>query len=462
MYDQARGVGGAIYIGGVNNLISSSIFIDCPSKFLNEAIYFNQNCLNISLRGIGYKGSVLYIDGIKSKIDVVAILDCSYYSQVADEKVNLIPLIFTAITKGGLSYLDNGMLYYCEYKNNEFTFHVTKYFGDFSFTKNYKFKGINDYNAVFHDLVNEKYETSLTLINTVNIYSNPRINEDYNYAITNDIDCFEPLAQYLSNLYECYKDGDSIRSKISMSLGGFQYDNGVTLALNINFAGAVSVRADSVLNMERLHYDIVNINGNGAKVYISSGDHDTNKWAVVGTNKILSVSNLIVEGFNTAIENLNSNGYCILDGVTFNHNRMDYWFDRDYGAAIISTAYVECKNCVFSNNYAKYGGAIYNQGLISLTDCSFINNHGYGKGNDVCNGFGGVAIVNGKTIWDEEGIVAKCTKDITDNCFMDFLYHVFPSLKGDEGIYNKDINLFPKTYYSESVSVVKFLASNNY
>ena len=46
------------------------------------------------------------------------------------------------------------------------------------------------------------------------------------------------------------------------------------------------------------------------------------------------IYNLTVEGFNTAIDN--RDGYCVLNNVALNNNRMDYIIDRDDGAAILN------------------------------------------------------------------------------------------------------------------------------
>ena len=89
-------------------------------------------------------------------------------------------------------------------------------------------------------------------------------------------------------------------------------------------------------------------------------------------------------------------GYCIFNDVTFNKNKMDYWFERDWGAAILNTGVIFCNDCKFTNNYAKNGGAIFNQGQLILNSCQFIKNEAYGKGDDICVGNGGSVIIDGK------------------------------------------------------------------
>ena len=84
---------------------------------------------------------------------------------------------------------------------------------------------------------------------------------------------------------------------------------------------------------------------------------------------------------------------------------MDYWIDRDWGAAIINTGVVICNNCTFQKNYAKNGGAIFNQGLLIIENCTFIDNDAYGKGDNICIGDGGLVMVNGQNVTKNTDIV---------------------------------------------------------
>lgn len=80
---------------------------------------------------------------------------------------------------------------------------------------------------------------------------------------------------------------------------------------------------------------------------------------------------------------------------------MEYMFDRDWGAAIINTGEVICKDCLFALNYAKNGGAIFNQGMVIIENCSFEGNHAYGLGDDICIGDGGRVMIDGKFVGSE-------------------------------------------------------------
>ena len=412
----ARGIGGAIYIGGTNNSITNSIFINSRSQLSGEAIYFDSRRGTIILKNNAYKDSILYIDGAKSNIDV-EYLHYSFTSPVVDESINLVPLVYSVLTNGGLSYLDNGMLYYGDYNSNdhEFTLHITKYFGDISFTKNYKFKKVADYNSIFSDLINYgDYENSLTLVKSIDIFSNTRLVSDYETAISTTTKCFNSILAYLFNYDQtCLINSNTVLANV------VRCDYPITFGLNINFCDALTIKSNHALNLNAGGFDIVNINGHGTKIYTSSSDSDENKWAILGENKILSVNDMIIEGFNTAIENFA--GECILNSVTLNKNRMDYWIYRDYGAAIISTGIVDCKNCTFSNNYAKYGGAIFNQGIINLDNCHFRDNQAYGKGDNVCVGRGGIAIVNNVVTTHDTPIITHCDKTAEQNFIAKFI-----------------------------------------
>ena len=117
--------------------------------------------------------------------------------------------------------------------------------------------------------------------------------------------------------------------------------------------------------------------------------------------QVYMVYDLTVEGFNTAI--CNKEGYCVLNNVNLNNNRMDYIKDKDDGAAILNGGVVFCSNCAFNNNYAKNGGAIFTQELLSLDNCTFNANHGYGVGDDVLNVDQGIVLLNGQQITGSKG-----------------------------------------------------------
>ncbi len=128
-------------------------------------------------------------------------------------------------------------------------------------------------------------------------------------------------------------------------------------------------------------YDVIAIMGNGSTIKGGAGDRDEKKWLVLDKDVTFIANDLTIKNFNTAIECLK--GTCYFNNVNFNGNRMDYWIDRDWGAAILNTGIVICNNCSFTDNYAKYGAAIFNQGFLSLNNCTFKGNTAYGERNDV-------------------------------------------------------------------------------
>lgn len=93
---------------------------------------------------------------------------------------------------------------------------------------------------------------------------------------------------------------------------------------------------------------------------------------MLSEDKTFYAYNIILEGFNTVIENMG--GECMFDHVCFRNNKMDYLVDRDWGAAILNAGLCICNQCSFENNYAKNGGAIFNQGILILDNCTFAGN----------------------------------------------------------------------------------------
>lgn len=131
---------------------------------------------------------------------------------------------------------------------------------------------------------------------------------------------------------------------------------------------------------------------------------------MLSEDKTFYAYNIILEGFNTVIENMG--GECMFDHACFRNNKMDYLVDRDWGAAILNAGLCICNQCSFENNYAKNGGAIFNQGILILDNCTFAGNEAYGKGDDVCSANGGTVLLDGVEIKESTAHVT-CVESIS-------------------------------------------------
>ena len=395
----AKGIGGGLYIGGTNNTLSNCTFVNCTSQLSGEAIYIDRKYKNFTGNVTFSNQSVLFIDGSLTNIDVDKYLHYSYKSQMADEYVNLVPLIYTALTVGGINYLDNGISYYAEYSNitNEFMLSLTKNFNSISYTKNYKFKNIKHYNRIFEDLLFlNDYDNSWVLVKNVYITSQDTAYAEYNNAIqqTHSIESFMPFI----NKYDL---GDMDENIITGKIAGSAYP--VTLALNITFKEKCNIYCLESLTLKNTGFDVININGHGSRIYGSGESSDEFYWVCVDENKIFSAHDLIIEAYNQAVVNMG--GACIFDNIHFYKNKVDYYIKKDYGGAILSSGSVICTNCWFTYNYAKHGGAIFNQGFLSLENCTFEDNQAYGEGDNVCNGKGGSVYVDKNLIQSDTSLV---------------------------------------------------------
>ena len=88
---------------------------------------------------------------------------------------------------------------------------------------------------------------------------------------------------------------------------------------------------------------------------------------------ILSLDNVTVKGFNSAIIN---HGRVLANNTDFVGNEIRYFFaEDDNGGAVRNFGSCDFVNCNFKDNLANKGGAIYNNaGNVNLIDCSFKGN----------------------------------------------------------------------------------------
>ena len=185
-------------------------------------------------------------------------------------------------------------------------------------------------------------------------------------------------------------DADSFR-KVSdlISKNDVVYD-----ILIIEFKENLNLEIDPWTNelLNAKNFKNIIIRGNGAKISI----RDPKKNAIqhflyVGSSDLVSMSNITLEGFNTAILN---HGKCELANVYFKENVIDFRLiktqsispmeihlhpfepapdhknENDYGGAIRNFGILDCRECSFTDNFAQSGGAVYN---YEGTQSTFIN-----------------------------------------------------------------------------------------
>ena len=274
---------------------------------------------------------------------------------------------------------------------------MVKDFGDgFTFERNFHLTGVEDLSDVFKLLIQEKYKNDLIFYKNIMVKNTA----DYERACT--LNAGEVLTPYEAFLI-CNDFADTPDS----FLGDMMW------VLNVEFEKAMTIDSKKTWNPEERGFDTVNINGHGSTIKVSSKDRDENKWATVTAGYTFGVSQLTVSGFNTAIENLG--GICVLKNVRLDNNRMDYYIDRDWGAAILNSGICLCTDCWFTNNYCSNGGAIFNQGNLTLSDCHFSGNEAYRHGDNILNVDKGVVSIDGKVIKGSSGYVTyiESTDEVT-------------------------------------------------
>ena len=118
------------------------------------------------------------------------------------------------------------------------------------------------------------------------------------------------------------------------------------------------------------------VNGNGAVVRLT-GNHDLNDnhFAIVPKLSSLTLVNMTLSGFNSAILNY---GKLYVINCTFENNVYRHLTaNRDYGGAIQNYGALYCFNTTFKNNRATFGAAYYGDGISSqaiFDNCIFRDN----------------------------------------------------------------------------------------
>ena len=117
----------------------------------------------------------------------------------------------------------------------------------------------------------------------------------------------------------------------------------------------------------------VHLVGNGA-IIMCNGDKNANYHLFYVTSSgVLTLDNVTVKGFNSAIIN---HGRVLANNTDFVGNEIRYFFaEDDNGGAVRNFGSCDFVNCNFKDNLANKGGAIYNNaGNVNLIDCSFKGN----------------------------------------------------------------------------------------
>lgn len=341
-----------------------------------------------------YDSQRLITDGNISNIDV-NYLNYVYKTVFCGEELDLVSLIYLSMmSQDDCIYLNPDISYYAQYLGNQFIFTLNEYIGGTLYQRGYHFYNINDLNDVFYKLINEDYKIDFTFTKIISI----TCAEDYEYARTLHADSIfsdDEVNFLLDDLH-------GLNEKL--------FDD-VWYQLDIEFLRQMTINCKGVWDICKNGFDVVAIRGEGSTIKTQSGDRDENKWVTLTGNCIFSASDLTIDGFNTAVENLG--GQCIFQSVNFNNNHMDYWFERDWGAAILNGGLCICYNCSFTNNKCGNGGAIFNQGNLTLNNCTFKGNHAEDDGDDVLNVDDGVVYVDNNLTVGSQGCV-KYIKSMSD------------------------------------------------
>ena len=177
------------------------------------------------------------------------------------------------------------------------------------------------------------------------------INNDYSncyqFIVNVTVNNTKDYENILNNKSYHFKSAEGILKKDICALNKIQY----TSALNINFLRQMELNYIKPISPNDLGFDLININGHNSTIKGSFNSRSEDHWAKVD-QRIFTASNLNIEGFNSAV--INNAGNCIFTNVTFKDNKMDYWFQKDWGGAILNTGSVLCNNCSFVGNYAKW------------------------------------------------------------------------------------------------------------
>ena len=385
--------GGAIFIGGVCNNISNCHFVNCGSKLANEAVYIDRTRKNFTFVNSVFENCQSLVDGFVNDIDLSYLTTRQCVVGVADEYLNLYPLLYAADMREETIRYNDDIYYYANFddKTGEFLLTIVKEFGEFdiSYSKTFVFKNmLNDtLNDLFVSLSHEDYENRFLVEKTAYVGNGSDYTDVMQKFYSSDF--INPISDILNRDLQDSNWAD----KDLMSY-----------TLNVIFTKSLTIDCDHSWDLKSSPFDNLYIDGCGSVIRGSFKDRDEDKWVTLECGNKFYAYNITLEGFNTAVENMG--GACVFTNVTFHKNKMDYITERDWGAAILNIGHVTCIDCTFIENYAKHGGAIFNQGFLEIVDCLFCNNTAYGQGPDICVGDGGEVIYDGENI-NETGQIGE-------------------------------------------------------
>lgn len=120
------------------------------------------------------------------------------------------------------------------------------------------------------------------------------------------------------------------------------------------------------------------IDGHGSTISLTdSNENSDNHFAFVPYHSTLTLINMTISGFNTAVVNY---GQLIIINCTFDGNKIHYIYQKEEsenGGAIRNYASVFCYNTTFKNNRATNGAAYFSKGSSALGqfyNCTFSKN----------------------------------------------------------------------------------------
>lgn len=370
----ARIVGGALFIVASHTLIDNCTFLECGGM-LGETIYYDPNSEDNEINLMTTDDPIPFISGSKTNIPIRA-LENYYLVDLGDDYFDLISLMYLSINVGSeLRFAEDKYSVYSYYSNE-----TKQFICLFSYTEVWAGNISCSFTKIFTincDCDNGNYYNLFHLENNI-------VNSEMDIIISKAINTAKDYEQSTSLNYANMVKGHLGFLKKSCEKK--------TTILNLIFKENLYIKSNTLFDASG--FDKVNFMGNGATIDGDAESDDEYHWISLDSKSPeYIVNNLIIKKFNSAI--VNNGGYCELNSVSLIENAMDYYFERDWGGAILNTGVLVCNNCSFIKNSAKNGGAIFNQGIIYINNSTFKDNYAYNEGDHICMGDGGKAVING-------------------------------------------------------------------